>query len=473
MFKKFFLLLTAYELFITSEAIKCYVCVSAGGSSLTDFKCPIPFDINAGSVSVDDCRVCTTMTMNLNQTNTAFRFCSNGEYAKGSHYFTNISMKFSGQNSPLNFTIRTQVIADNCFRDLCNSSEYLKLNYHKSMYSQTDNNLKSLYTTVFAQKFSPDGNHLAACDNFGTLFLYKLSSVLSADNIEKQKLPYLKFKSHNCSLYTLESTSELLLCSPLNELVAYRWRDLTHSKDSTRPFFSIKMPRNNDCFNINSNIETNSLVCDSKNDPKKVYAGCGNGEIFIYDLESTKIISKFTAHRDCIYQVLLKNNNNELISTSEDGEVKIWDLRSNQNCVSIKPHESSECSRPNLGKFITCAAVDDDNWLICGGGPRLAMWHLRSLKPMGIPEFTDQLFVPNVCKIHSNQIITGGNTNSLFIHDFENKLKTEIKTSSNCIYDISINTSSKSNRIVSIAGNGTSIDVCSSNLTYKALTLNF
>lgn len=92
---------------------------------------------------------------------------------------------------------------------------------------------------------------------------------------------------------------------------------------------------------------------------------------------------------------------------------------------------------------------------------------------MSVPEFDDNLFIPNVCKVYDNQIITGGNTNSLYYHTFENKLKTQIKTSSNCVYDIAINSFSKSNRILSIAGNGTSIDVCSSSFSYKALTLNF
>ena len=31
-----------------------------------------------------------------------------------------------------------------------------------------------------------------------------------------------------------------------------------------------------------------------------------------------------SAHRASIYQVLLKNGDNELVSASEDGDVKIW-----------------------------------------------------------------------------------------------------------------------------------------------------
>jgi len=39
---------------------------------------------------------------------------------------------------------------------------------------ESENILKSLYTTVFALRFNTDGTHLAASDNFGHIALYKL-----------------------------------------------------------------------------------------------------------------------------------------------------------------------------------------------------------------------------------------------------------------------------------------------------------
>lgn len=83
------------------------------------------------------------------------------------------------------------------------------------------------------------------------------------------------------------------------------------------------------------------------------------------------------------------------------------------------------CARPNLGRHVTCLAIDDDNWLVnfgfklvyvipftnsliifklAGGGPKLSMWHLRSLKPLNVLEFNNELFMPNVCKIHENSV---------------------------------------------------------------------
>ena len=66
--------------------------------------------------------------------------------------------------------------------------------------------------------------------------------------------------------------------------------------------------------------------------------------------------------------------------------------------------------------------------------------------------------------------VNPNNANSLFVHTFENKLKTEIKTTVNCIYDIAINGAFKSNKIVCVSGAGPSIDVCA-NFAYRAFTL--
>lgn len=334
----------------------------------------------------------------------------------------------------------------------------------------TDNILKSIYTTCFSQKFSPDGDLLACSDNFGNISLFRLSNVLGAENIDKVKLPYSKFKAANCSLYALESTNEFLITAPLNEIIGWRWKDLAQNKTCTKPLFTLKF-KSNDMSHNNSLIETNSLLYDTESSNKRIFAGCGNGVIYNFDLETNRLISKFEGHEDSIYQIVMKNNSDELISASEDGEIKIWDLRSKNCTASVKPYEFPMCARPHLGKHLNCIAVDDENWLICGGGPRMAMWHLRSMKPMSLPEFEDELFVPNVCKIYQNQIITGGNSRQLYIHTFENKLRTKINTSINCIYDLSINYASKSNKIVCVAGSGASIDICS-NFSYKAATLN-
>jgi hypothetical protein len=40
--------------------------------------------------------------------------------------------------------------------------------------------------------------------------------------------------------------------------------------------------------------------------------------------------------------------------------------------------------------------------MIAGGGPKLTIWHLRSLKPMNTIE-PDQSYIPNTCVLYDNQ----------------------------------------------------------------------
>ena len=59
----------------------------------------------------------------------------------------------------------------------------------------------------------------------------------------------------------------------------------------------------------------------------------------------------------------------------------------------IEPYKNEACARPQFGKWITSIAIDDkaDDWMVCGGGPSLCLWHLRSLSA------TTVFDMPNVC----------------------------------------------------------------------------
>lgn len=337
------------------------------------------------------------------------------------------------------------------------------------MKDNRDKTLKSIYTTLFSQKFSPDGNELAVCSNFGEISLFNLTSILSIESIDKLKLPFLKFKASDSCLYSLESTSDYLISGAVNEIIGWKWKDLVKKNHSKA--FTIKTSTDN---YINNLVEINSLVYDEKIEPKLLYAACGNGEIMCIDLETGQIIRKIKAHNDCIYQIVVKKN--QLFSASEDGEVKLWDLRSeNGNSFTVKPYENEICSRPHYGRHINCIAIDDDNWMIAGGGPKLTIWHLRSLKPMNTIE-PDQSYIPNTCVLYDNQILTGGNRNRLYNYSFDNKLKREIITTPTCVYDISINNAVKSNKVApcagTIVGSGSTIDLCL-NFSYKSLSMKF
>lgn len=54
---------------------------------------------------------------------------------------------------------------------------------------------------------------------------------------------------------------------------------------------------------------------------------------------------------------------NQLASAGEDGSVRLWDLRTNENTNILQPHLVDKVARPKLGKWI--GAVDfTEDWLV-------------------------------------------------------------------------------------------------------------
>ncbi|MEE6522370.1 hypothetical protein FKM82_020884 [Ascaphus truei] len=85
-------------------------------------------------------------------------------------------------------------------------------------------------------------------------------------------------------------------------------------------------------------------------------------------------------HQDYIHCLALRDQQRECVSGSEDGSVRLWDLRSGTQTHKIEVYKYEECARPQYGKWISCLATDSD-WMVCGGGPMLTLWHLRSVTP--------------------------------------------------------------------------------------------
>jgi len=52
-----------------------------------------------------------------------------------------------------------------------------------------------------------------------------------------------------------------------------------------------------------------------------------------------------------------------MASASEDGTVRLWDLRQSACTNILQPHTKNVLSRPNLGKWVGAVAFNDD-WLV-------------------------------------------------------------------------------------------------------------
>uniref|UniRef100_A0AAQ5YQP3 THO complex subunit 6 homolog n=1 Tax=Amphiprion ocellaris TaxID=80972 RepID=A0AAQ5YQP3_AMPOC len=235
--------------------------------------------------------------------------------------------------------------------------------------------LQLLHMSVFSQSFSPCGRFLAAGNNYGEIAVFSLSAALSPDATAANQKPVLTFTAHEGPVFSLLSTDVHLLSAGNGEISAWSWNELT--KKNVKPLWT-KRPNYKSSLEI---PEINSMIINPRDN--SLVVGGGDNNIHIMDLEHGVFKNVLQGHSDYIHCVSVRDREAEILSGGEDGAVRMWDSRSSQcvHCIEVYKYES--CARPQFGKWISCLTTDSD-WMLCGGGPSLSLWHLRSLSPTSI-----------------------------------------------------------------------------------------
>ncbi|GAB1603817.1 THO complex subunit 6 homolog [Argonauta hians] len=341
-----------------------------------------------------------------------------------------------------------------------------RLNSEANMSKQNLLARQQLYTNVYATVFSPCGKYLAAGNNYGYCAIFSLPSSLSPEATENSWKPLFTFKaSDDGSIYSMTSTSRELICGCTGYIKAWQWSHLI--KQTNKISWSLIIPTKS--FSVS---EINSMVIDNKNGDSLLYAGCGDNLIYIYDLEGGSLKSTLSGHKDYIHAVMLCNSRQECVSAGEDGAVRIWDTRSSNEAVCLlEPYKNEMCARPEFGKWLGCVAMDpSEDWLVCGGGPKLSLWHLRSLSA------TTVFDTPRSCQkcaiVHQDTIMSGGSEPNIFHWAINGEQKAKIPCTPTCVFKVDVNSHSKSNKVLCVAGNSSKIDI-STNFCYKSFSLSF
>ncbi|XP_061445873.1 THO complex subunit 6 homolog isoform X4 [Rhineura floridana] len=215
--------------------------------------------------------------------------------------------------------------------------------------------LELLHMTVYSQSISPCGKYLAAGNNYGEIAIFSLSAALSSEAKEESKKPAVSFVAHDGPIYAMVSTDRQLLSAGNGEVKAWNWSEIVKKgcKEawSRRPPYgsSLEVPEIN---SLQLNLKDNSLLM----------AG-GDCSIHMMDLESGAFTHEYQGHTDYIHCLALRDQLRECLSGSEDGTVRLWDLRTGGQVQSIEVHKYEECSRPQNGKWIRCLATDSD-WMV-------------------------------------------------------------------------------------------------------------
>ncbi|KAL1494590.1 hypothetical protein ABEB36_010163 [Hypothenemus hampei] len=284
-----------------------------------------------------------------------------------------------------------------------------------------------------------------------------LSKIVNPEgNISKEELtPKNRITvKEGFQINSLVSTQQHLLVGGYGEIYAYLWKNIKGSNKNIQPAWSIELPSGQDDFN---KAEVNSM---SFNETSGIlYGGGGDSKIYLFNLERRTILKVLNGHTDYIHSINIKNN--QILSGAEDGLVNIWDLRTYKITAKIEPHLNSKIARSHLGKWI--GAVDcNEDYIVCGGGPRLTLYHYRFLTNCAIFPIDDEGI--HVSNIFDDKVFAGGRSKLFYQANFNGDIVTEIPTSGATTY--SVIKQSNPFKILSIAGSSAKIDI-SLNCMYK------
>ncbi|CAH3175938.1 unnamed protein product [Porites evermanni] len=178
-----------------------------------------------------------------------------------------------------------------------------------------------------------------------------------------------------------------------------------------------------------------------------------------------------TGHRDYIQCLCLRTKHSQCVSGAEDGTVRLWDYRTKGTLTGlIEPCKNEDIHRPQLGSWIGCVSVDESqDWLVCGGGPSLSVWHLRSMACTAVLRTES---CQQTALFHNDLILSAGSEPHVFHWQINGDPKTHVPCTPKSVFALQVNDKSPKNKVLAVGGSSADIDVFT-NFGYRALSLKF
>lgn len=304
-----------------------------------------------------------------------------------------------------------------------------------------EKDLKRAYNNVLSQTISSSQRYLFAGNLFGDIFVLRL---VESDSVDLQKLLknmlFCIYYIHNYSLNELDKNNEeppgklqvfpqgsdvdinclsfhrdFLIVGAVGLIYGLKW-DEEEQVLGTKRAWEIKIPMQPDAVEV---PDVNSFWICQETDI--LYAGCGDSVIYQINLEDGRIEREYRGHTDYIHSVV-SNSDGRIFSGAEDGTVRTWDDKQKEAISILEPHTNPQLLRPDWGKWIGDVAVND-NWLICGGGPRPAIWHLGSMQCTNVFDFPGRV---HICEIVDDSVLLGGEHNHVQFYSLVGELQANI-----------------------------------------------
>lgn len=132
------------------------------------------------------------------------------------------------------------------------------------------------------------------------MFCYSLIKVINPDSHVVKKGQYLKNKftvEEDVQINSLLTTDNYLIVGTTGEISGYTWKNVVSSKDA-KVAWKIDLPNIRDSFD---RADINTLICN--NDDGFVYAGCGDNNIYVINVETGKSVQVLKGHSDYIHSI--------------------------------------------------------------------------------------------------------------------------------------------------------------------------
>lgn len=306
---------------------------------------------------------------------------------------------------------------------------------------------------------SPDANEADA------------ETVAATNAAQPSNRPLQIFRSpHLSAIHSLAYHQQHLLIGTLGTVSAHRIADPATGRIPTAAAWELKL--SSAARTTNEPGEVNALWLDAQR--SHLYAGCGDNILYAIDLAAGgRLIRDFVGHKDYIHSVTGNAASGRIFSGGEDGAVRFWDSREKRSTGAVEPFRQERLARPDLGRWIGAVAVNDADWLLCGGGPRLALWHLRSLEcTTAYAKFGGSVHVAGFV----DDVVLAGGDASATVHEYSlnGDLVAEVPVSGPSVYSAVWQTGgaggASTGGMLALGGASNRLDVCT-NLKYRDLVL--
>jgi len=263
---------------------------------------------------------------------------------------------------------------------------------------------------------------LVASSNTGKIYLWPNFSSISCS-----------WDAHVGPIYSLSSNNSILISGGSDCIKLWRWSDIINfcsQEDKSHPPSPIHILQSNQ-----SKSEVNALAQHEG----KLYAATGK-DCYEWDLSSTANSQIFKGHAQSILCLKIKPDTFQpsLFSGSEDGSLRIWDMRTGSTQYILDCEKTSVVSEYSSKNTNHISTIDiNGDWLACGGGIGIHSWYLP------VMQYSSYIPIPSVQTLfyHKNEIISGGVGNlqesNIYSWSQEGKPIAASKTSIPSIFSIS------------------------------------